>query len=88
MFSHVFLGVSDFEQALAFYRALMKRLGFEERFCERSRPWAGWHSAGGERPLFLIGTPYNQQAHHCGNGQMLAFLSQSRKLFVFVMILH
>lgn len=80
MFSHVFLGVANFEEALSFYRALMRCLGLEERFCEPSRPWAGWNSAGGERPLLLIGTPYNQQPHHSGNGQMVAFQSPSREI--------
>lgn len=80
MFSHVFLGVTDFERALSFYRALMNCLGLEERFCDPSRPWAGWHSAGDERPLLLIGTPYNQQSHQSGNGQMVAFLSPSREI--------
>jgi len=40
----MFLGVKDFDRALAFYRALMAVLGAKERFCERERPWAGWQS--------------------------------------------
>jgi catechol 2,3-dioxygenase-like lactoylglutathione lyase family enzyme len=52
MFSHVFVGVSDFDRALAFYTPLMASLGIEARFCERSRPWAGWQSHPGPRPLF------------------------------------
>lgn len=78
MFSHIFVGVKDFDRALGFYRALMPVLGVEERFCERSRPWAGWQSEPGPRPLFLIGTPHDEQAHHAGNGQMVAFLADSR----------
>jgi hypothetical protein len=57
VFSHVFVSVSDFERALRFYGALMDRLGVELRFCERERPWAGWHSAGGARPFFVICKP-------------------------------
>lgn len=75
MFSHVFVGVSDFDRALAFYRALMPVLGLEERFCERDRPWAGWQSQAGPRPLFLIGKPYDNQPHAVGNGQMVALLA-------------
>ena len=78
MFSHIFVGVNDFERALAFYNPLMAALGIEARFCEASRPWAGWQSQPGPRPLFLIGRPYDQQPHQCGNGQMVAFLAQSR----------
>lgn len=82
MFSHVFVGVSNFERALAFYRALMPVLGIEERFCEPERPWAGWQSRPEPRPLFLIGFPYDQQAHAVGNGQMIAFLAASREVVV------
>jgi len=77
MFSHIFVGMNDFERALAFYNPLMAALGIEARFCEASRPWAGWQSQPGPRPLFLIGRPYDQQPHQRGNGQMVAFLAQS-----------
>ena len=78
MFSHVFVGVSDFDRALAFYEPLMATLGIERRFCDSSRPWAGWQTAGGPRPLFLIGVPYDRQPHAPGNGQMVAFQAASR----------
>lgn len=78
MFSHIFVGVSDFERALAFYDPLMAALGIAPRFCDRTRPWAGWQSSPGPRPLFLIGAPHDQLAHAPGNGQMTAFLADSR----------
>lgn len=78
MFSHIFVGVSDFERALAFYGPLMAALGIAPRFCERDRPWAGWQSSPGPRPLFLIGAPHDRLAHAPGNGQMTAFLADSR----------
>jgi lactoylglutathione lyase len=80
MFSHVYAGVSDFERALAFYRALMPVLDIPERFCDPGRPWAGWQSQPGPRPLFLIGTPHDGQAHAPGNGQMFAFLAPTREV--------
>lgn len=80
MFSHIFLGVSDFDRALAFYGPLMQLLGIDERFCDRQRPWAGWQSSPGPRPLFLIGRPYDKSAHAPGNGQMVAFLAASRAM--------
>ena len=58
MFSHIFVGISNFDRALAFYNPLMSTLGLEARFCERERPWAGWQSNPGPRPLFIIGTPF------------------------------
>ena len=78
MFSHIFIGVGDFERALAFYGPLMAALDIAPRFCERNRPWAGWQSSPGPRPLFLIGAPHDQLAHAAGNGQMTAFLADSR----------
>jgi catechol 2,3-dioxygenase-like lactoylglutathione lyase family enzyme len=80
MFSHVFAGTSDFERALGFYRALMPVLGIAERFCDATRPWAGWQSEPGPRPLFLIGKPHDGQPHAAGNGQMFAFLAPSREV--------
>ena len=78
MFSHIFLGVSDFERALAFYNPLMATLGLASRFCDPSRPWAGWQPHTGQRPLFLIGKPHDNQPPHPGNGHMVAFLAASR----------
>ncbi|HEY9095701.1 MAG TPA: VOC family protein [Hydrogenophaga sp.] len=78
MFSHVFIGVSDFDRALRFYSALMDALGIEPRFCEPDKPWAGWQTPGGPRPLFVIGHPFDGQAHAAGNGQMTAFAASSR----------
>lgn len=73
MFSHVSLGVSDFDRALGFYRALMPLLRARERFCDASRPWAGWESSPGPRPLLVIGAPFDGKPHEPGNGQMVAF---------------
>lgn len=78
MFSHVFVGVKDFQRALAFYTPLMAALGLPQRFCEPERPWAGWQSLPGPRPLFLIGAPHDGLAHAPGNGQMTAFLAANR----------
>ena len=78
MFSHIFAGVKDFDRALAFYTPVMQALGAQLRFVEAARPWAGWQSNPGPRPLFVIGTPYDHQPHEAGNGQMVAFLAGDR----------
>jgi len=80
VFSHIFIGVNDFEKALRFYMPLMEELGNRLRFCDRVRPWAGWQSEPEPRPLFLIGSPYNGNAHEAGNGQMVAFSARSRAI--------
>lgn len=77
MFSHIFVGVADFERALRFYAPVMQALGQHQRFVDRSRPWAGWQTEGVARPLFLIGEPFDGD-HAAGNGQMTAFLAESR----------
>jgi len=78
VFSHIFVGVTDFNRALAFYKPVMAALGIKSRFCDPERPWAGWQSTPDPRPLFLIGKPYDGQSHERGNGQMIAFLAESR----------
>ncbi len=78
MFSHIFVGVTDFDRALAFYGAVLGCIELEARFCDRSRPWAGWQTKGEARPLFLIGSPADEQPHDRGNGQMVAFLASHR----------
>ena len=79
MFSHIFVGVTDFERALRFYAPVMDALGLQLRFCERDRPGAGWQRPGEARPLLLLGTPYAGE-HAGGNGQMVAFLADTRAL--------
>ncbi|WP_295531697.1 VOC family protein [uncultured Pseudacidovorax sp.] len=79
MISHVFLGTSDFERALAFYQSLLAALGLQQRFIERDHPWAGWQQPGVARPLLLLGRPYDRQPAVAGNGAMLALLAESRR---------
>jgi catechol 2,3-dioxygenase-like lactoylglutathione lyase family enzyme len=78
VFSHIFTAVADFDRALAFYQAVLGQLGIAQRFIDRDRPWAGWQSSPGPRPLFLIGRPYDGKPHAPGNGQMVAFLATDR----------
>jgi lactoylglutathione lyase len=79
MFSHVFVGVSNFERAQAFYTSVLAELGMSQRFIERERPWAGWQMPGQARPLFLIGAPYDGGPQSVGNGQMVGFLATTRE---------
>ena len=78
MFSHIFISVTDFDRAFRFYEGVMFKLSVELRFCESDKPWAGWDSAGHQRPFFVICKPYDGQPHSAGNGQMTAFLAASR----------
>jgi catechol 2,3-dioxygenase-like lactoylglutathione lyase family enzyme len=78
MLSHVHIGVSNFERAFAFYQEVMDELGYALKFCECDRPWAGWMKPSVDRPLFLIGHPYNKDPASPGNGQMVALLASTR----------
>ena len=78
MLSHVHVGVSDFPRAMAFYTTLMSELGYELKFYERDRHWAGWMQPGRPRPLFLIGRAYDGEPVSPGNGHMVALLASDR----------
>jgi catechol 2,3-dioxygenase-like lactoylglutathione lyase family enzyme len=78
MISHIYLGVRTFDAAVEFYSAVLPELGWRLRFVEPERPWAGWQPITGERPLILIGRPYNDEPAEPGNGQMVALMAPSR----------
>jgi catechol 2,3-dioxygenase-like lactoylglutathione lyase family enzyme len=78
MLSHVHVGITDFERSFAFYKGLMHELGFSLKFSEPEHLWAGWASPGADRPLFLIGRPYNGETATPGNGVMIALLAPNR----------
>lgn len=78
MLSHVFIGVNDFDRAMAFYGPVLERLGLVLRFAEAARPWAGWQTPGVARPLFLVGRPFDGQPATPGNGAMNALLAVDR----------
>jgi catechol 2,3-dioxygenase-like lactoylglutathione lyase family enzyme len=78
MLSHVHIGVRDFDRALAFYSAALAALGWRLKFVEPGRPWAGYQPATHDRPLVLIGEPYNGEPASPGNGQMVALLAPTR----------
>ncbi len=78
MLSHVHIGVNDFERAFSFYAAVLPELGWVLRFVERERPWAGWQWGDRDRPLVVVGAPFDGQRAAVGNGQMVAFLAPSR----------
>jgi catechol 2,3-dioxygenase-like lactoylglutathione lyase family enzyme len=80
MISHVYIGIGNFERALAFYSALMTPLGHVLRFSEPEKGWAAWKSRDAGRPLIIIGAPYDGGATAPGNGQMIALLAPSRRV--------
>lgn len=78
MISHIYLGIADFERALAFYDPLLAALDLPVRFRDPVRQWAGWSNREGGRPLFLIGLPFDGGAAAPGNGAMTALTARCR----------
>ncbi|MCG2584344.1 VOC family protein [Massilia sp. TS11] len=79
MISHIVLGIRDFERALHFYTPLMAALQHKLRITDASVPWAAWSGRDGQRPFFIIRTPWDGQAAHPGNGPMTALLAPDRE---------
>lgn len=80
MISHINIGVSDFEQARPFYEALFEILGLELRFREDASSWGAWGQPSVQRPLVIISEPFDGGDQSAGNGQMIAFEAEHRKI--------
>jgi catechol 2,3-dioxygenase-like lactoylglutathione lyase family enzyme len=78
MFSHITLGICDYDRAFGFYQGLADILGLSPRFADAAKGWAGWQPAEGGRPLFLIMVPFDGRPAAPGNGAMVAFQASSR----------
>jgi catechol 2,3-dioxygenase-like lactoylglutathione lyase family enzyme len=78
MLSHVHIGVRDLDRAVNFYGAVLEPLGWRPAFVDRERGWSGWRPADADRPLILVGLPYDGEPATCGNGQMVGFAAESR----------
>jgi len=80
MLSHVCLGIGDFTRALMFYQGVMRTLGMETKFVDHARPWAGFKHPDRERPLLIIGPPFDGGPASAGNGQLTGLLATTRAM--------
>lgn len=78
MISHITLGTNDLERATAFFGPIMEALGLQPVPMERSAPFVMWTGTESFRPAIALTRPENGEAHHPGNGQMLALLAPDR----------
>ena len=69
MIGYVTIGVSDLEKASAFYSALLAEVGAKEMFGMDRIKFFG---TGPGEPMLAICIPYDEDTHHCGNGNMIA----------------
>ena len=70
MISYVTVGTNRFEDAVAFYDALMADMGAVRVFATDKS--VGWGRGIGT-PMFIVNRPYDQQDACVGNGTMTAF---------------
>jgi catechol 2,3-dioxygenase-like lactoylglutathione lyase family enzyme len=77
MINYVMVGTNRFDEAVAFYDALMTEMGATRAYAtERSVGW-GW---GIGTPMFIVTRPFDQKPATIGNGSMLAFDIETAEL--------
>ena len=72
--SHVSIGVSDLERAVAFYDAVLPVLG-----CKKLFEFPGAVAYGKQFPEFWVQTPINGQPPSVGNGTHFGFIALSKE---------
>ncbi len=69
MIGYVTIGTNDMDRAVAFYDALLGEVGGKQLFgMDRIKFWG----TGPGQPMLAVCIPYNEEAHSCGNGNMVA----------------
>lgn len=76
MIGYVTVGVSDMDRAKAFYSGVLASLGAKVLADMERIAFIG--KSMGE-PMVAVCLPYNEEAPHPGNGNMLAFTAGSRE---------
>ena len=70
MINYVMVGTNRFDEAVAFYDALLTDMGATRVYATPQNVGWGW---GIGTPMFIVTTPYDQQQASIGNGSMVAF---------------
>ncbi len=69
MIGYVTIGSNDLEKACAFYDALLGEIDAKQLLgMDRIK----FYGTGPGSPMLAVCKPYNEQAQHCGNGNMVA----------------
>ena len=69
MIGYITIGVSDIEKARSFYDALLAEVGAKQLFGQDRIKFYG---TGPGAPMLAVCIPYDEQAPHQGNGNMIA----------------
>jgi uncharacterized glyoxalase superfamily protein PhnB len=75
--NYLMVGTNRFDEAVAFYDALMSAMGATRAYATQKNVAWGW---GIGTPMFIVTTPFNQQQATIGNGSMVAFDVESAEL--------
>ena len=75
MLGYTTIGVTDMDRSVAFYDALLAEVGAKQLLgMDRIKMYGT-----GEGAMLAICIPYNEEAPHCGNGNMVAIPGGSRE---------
>ncbi len=69
MIGYVTIGTSDMDRAVTFYDALLGEVG-AKRLMDMDR--IKFYGTAPDAAMLAICVPYNEEAHNCGNGNMVA----------------
>ncbi|MEC8059991.1 MAG: VOC family protein, partial [Pseudomonadota bacterium] len=69
MIGYITIGVSDIDKACSFYDALLAEVGAKQLFGQDRIKFYG---TGPGAPMLAVCIPYDEQAPHHGNGNMIA----------------
>ena len=70
MINYVMIGTNRFDQAVAFYDALLTDMGATRAYATEKNVGWGW---GIGTPMLIVTRPFDQQPATVGNGSMVAF---------------
>ena len=74
LIDHLSLGVTDIQEAVAFYDAVLETVG-----CSRLAMGHGFACYGHQRVEFLLLMPFDDQEATAGNGTHIGFAAESRQ---------
>ncbi len=77
MINYVMIGTNRFDEAVAFYDALMTDMGATRAYATEKNVGWGW---GIGTPMFIVTRPFDQQPATIGNGSMVAFDVETAEL--------
>ncbi len=78
MIGYATLGTNDIDSALAFYDALFATVGGQRLMQMPDARQLTFYGAGPDKPMLVIGKPYDGAAATAGNGTMVALAADSR----------